>query len=676
MRQPLSIPPGIVSDDTSHEAAGRWRDGNNMRFYNGLPQVIGGHESVIADLLGGVCRSAFPWTDGDAALNIGFGTHATLEVFQGGELFDITPTKAFPAATLAADPLTVADASALITVNHPGHGLTTADSVIVSGALQVGRIAPNGTFAVTVLDEDTYTYTFSSPADLAETLANDPLTTTNGSPTVTVTDTAHGIPTGTVVTISGAAAVGGITPNGSFAITVVNANSYTFQFTSNASSAATGGGAAVVVTVPTTGGGSAVVVTPQNAFAAGAVDGTGSVGYGTGAYGVGAYGEPSTSDYFPRTWSQGAFGYNLMASPRGGTIYTWANDTSVVAAPLANAPRQVTYMLVASQDQVFALGCNEESSGEFNHLCIRHSGVRKPTVWNTATDTTAREYILPGGGRIVAGRVIGPYILIWTTQGLFLGQFLASVTQPWRFDRVGDKCGLIGPNAVVVVGQTAYWISPDQQFYTYSLGGEAKPIPCPIREDFADNLAASQADKIVASSISQFSEVRFDYPDARDGFENSRYVALCVSGPDVGAWYRGQMARTAMVDAGPSQYPCGVSADSAIFWHERGASADGGAFDWHIESADQYLDENRAMMVRAIWPDFRDQQGAVTLTLTGRDTPQGNEIIQTATLSEGDDKADLRITARLFRLKFSGSSGPAYVRLGKPIFDVVGAGLR
>lgn len=647
-----------------------------MRFRGGLPQVIGGWESVIADPLGGVCRSAFPWTDGDAALNIAFGTHATLEVFQGGELFDITPTKAFPSATLTSNPLTVTDGSAVVTVNHPGHGLTTADSVIVSGAVSVGRIVPNGTFAVTVAGEDSYTYTYSSPADLAETLGNNPLTVVNGSAIVTVADTAHGIPNGTVVTISGASVVGGITPNGSFAITVLNANSYTYQFTAAASSDATGGGASVVVTVPSTGGGSAVVISPQNAFATGAVDGTGAAGYGTGAYGVGAYGEPSTADYFPRTWSPAAYGANLMACPRGGTIYTWLNDTSAIAIPLANAPRQVTYMLVAGQDQVFALGCSEEVSGDFNHLCIRHSGVRRNTVWNTAGDTTAREYILPGGGRIVAGRVVGAYILVWTTQSLFLGQFVGSLTQPWRFDRVGDKCGLIGPNAAIVVGSTAYWIGPDQQFYSYAMGGSVDVVPCPIREDFADNLAASQADKIVASSISQFSEIRFDYPDKRDGVENSRYVALSVSGPDVGAWYRGQMDRTAMVDAGPSQSPCGVSATSAIYWHERGASADGGAFAWHIESADQYLDENRSMMVRAIWPDFRDQLGAVTLTLTGRDTPQGDEITQSQTLAAGVDKVDLRITSRLFRLKFEGNSTPAFVRLGKPVFDIAPAGGR
>jgi len=62
---------------------------------------------------------------------------------------------------------------------------------------------------------------------------------------------------------------------------------------------------------------------------------------------------------------------------------------------------------------------------------------------------------------------------------------VGSLDQPWRFERVGRNCGLIGPNAAVVVGQTAFWASPDRQFYRYPLGGQPEPIACPIRQDFA-----------------------------------------------------------------------------------------------------------------------------------------------------------------------------------------------
>ena len=443
------MPPGLNGDDTSFAGSGQWADGSNVRFRLGRPQVIGGWEALMGQPLTGVCRTVFPWTDNAAVLNLAFGTHSKLQLWQGGALYDITPT---------------------------------------------------------------------------------------------------------------------------------------------------------------------------TGFTQGAIDGAGSAGYGTGAFGMGGYGLPSATDYFPLTWSFGAWGQQLLASPRNQSIFAWTNDTASRAAPLANAPANVTHMLVAPLNggyQVFALGCNEEVSGAFNPLCIRHSSIRANTQWSTsASGSTAREYILTGGGRIVAGRMCGPYMLVWTSDALFLGTYVGSLNQPWRFDRVGRNCGLIGPNAAVVVGQTAFWASPDRQFYRYAAGGQPEPILCPIRQVFADKLAASQGDKVVASSNAEFSEVRFDYPDSRDGYENSRYLAVCLSGPDAGAWHRGVMARTALADAGPALYPVGVTYDGQVYHHEKGHSADGQAFSWFIESADAYLDPDNCLLAREVWPDFKDQAGPVAVVVT------------------------------------------------------------
>ena len=426
-------------------------------------------------------------------------------------------------------------------------------------------------------------------------------------------------------------------------------------------------------------GGALFDVTPTTGFTVGAIDGAGSAGFGTGGFGVGGFGLPSVSDYFPLTWSFGAWGQQLLACPRNQTIFAWTNDTAQRAQPLANAPANVTHMLVAPLNggyQVFALGCNEEVSGTFNPLCVRHSSVRNNAQWSTsASGSTAREYILTGGGRIVAGRMCGPGLLVWTGDALFLGTFVGALNQPWRFDRVGRNCGLLGPNSVVVVGQAAFWVSPDRQFYRYALGGQPEPIACPIRRDFAEELAASQGDKVVASSNAEFSEVRFDYPDRRDGFENSRYLALALSGQDAGAWHRGQMARTAFVDAGPPAYPIGVTYDGSVFLHEKGRSADGGSFSWFIESADNYLDPEATMLVRGLWPDFRDQVGPVTVSVAGRFHPQdANATTAVASMAPGDAKADLLISARLFRLRFAGESAPTGCRIGKPTFDATFGG--
>ena len=423
-------------------------------------------------------------------------------------------------------------------------------------------------------------------------------------------------------------------------------------------------------------------ITPAG-FVAGAVDGTGGSGYGTGAYSVGDYSEPSTADYFPLTWSLAAWGQNLLACPRGQTISGWTNNPASVAVDLANAPAEVTYMLVAPTRQVFALGTNAESGGVFDPLIIRHSTVGDNTVWTTAASNSAREYRLTGGGRIVAGRVMGSNILVWTSESLWLGTYVGSLTQVWRFDKVGSQCGLVGPNAAVVVGQRCVWIGPDLQVYAYALGGQAGPLDCPILKDFSDNMASSQGDKIVASSTSRFAEIRFDYPDARDGYENSRYIAAhvptLISNPSL-AWYKGIMARTAYVDAPPHptpSYPIGVDTNSAIYWHDKGTSADGNAFSWYIETADNYISPDTNMQVRQVWPDFKDQLGPVMVTVTTKFAPQGTEtVVEGSAMAPGDRKSDVRATGRVVRVKFYGNSSPTRCRIGSPTFDVTPAGGR
>jgi len=137
------------------------------------------------------------------------------------------------------------------------------------------------------------------------------------------------------------------------------------------------------------------------------------------------------------------------------------------------------------------------------------------------------------------------------------------------------------------------------------------------------------------------------------------------------------MARTAFVDAGPCAYPVGVTYDGSVYFHEKGRSADGGPFAWFIETADSYLDPARGLLVRGLWPDFRDQVGPVSVTVNARWQPQGAEQSFTApAMAPGDAKADLLLSGRLFRARFAGASAPTAVRIGEPVFDVAPAGLQ
>ena len=139
----------------------------------------------------------------------------------------------------------------------------------------------------------------------------DPFTTTINQTTVLVTDNTHGAATGDFVTFSGASAVGGLTLNGNYQITVTGTNTYTITASSQASSTTTGGGTVT-----------AKYEIPVGPAIQGAVVGWGSGGWGQGGWGVGVTGTETLRLWITQNWGQ-----DLVFAYRGGPLYYWsAND--------------------------------------------------------------------------------------------------------------------------------------------------------------------------------------------------------------------------------------------------------------------------------------------------------------------------------------------------------------
>lgn len=191
----LDLPPGVVKTRSGEGAKGRWYDALNVRFKDGKPEKRAGHETLNDILFEGRARGMKAWNTVKGLPLYGLGTN--LKIYgstDGINPIDITPLRF---------PMTVEDA----------FSSTTGSGVLI----------------------------YKDAATDTGTLTN-PFTTTNASPTITVAHTAHGHSTGDKVYYNGATAVGGTTPNGGYVITVVNANSYTITYATNASSGATGGG--------------------------------------------------------------------------------------------------------------------------------------------------------------------------------------------------------------------------------------------------------------------------------------------------------------------------------------------------------------------------------------------------------------------------------------------------
>lgn len=418
-------------------------------------------------------------------------------------------------------------------------------------------------------------------------------------------------------------------------------------------------------------GGTLADITPAG-LAPGAVDTSGGgPGYGTGTYGSGTYSVPS-SLFTLRTWSLDTWGETLLAVPRGGTIFQWMNEVGTAAASVANAPSEISAMLVTPERQILALGCNEELSNDFNPLCVRGCDIEDPTDWTTSASNNAFEHMLEGGGHIVSGRMVGPYVAVWTDSALHQGQFLGNPEQTYRFDRIDSNCGLIGPNAACVLGGIAYWIGKDKQVRAWAPGLRPSIVQCPISKDFEDNLHSEQAAKIVAVSNSRFNEVWFFYPDSRDGDENSRFIALSVSS---GAWFRGRLARTAACDSGVFSNPLAATAEGEVFHQEVGSDANGEALSWRALSTGYYLDEGEQILqIQRVRPDFRDQGQAIALSVRMRDAPQmPTRSYGPFALEPLAEKRDFRASGSIVELEFTGTG---HVRFGKPTFDAIPTGKR
>ncbi len=388
------------------------------------------------------------------------------------------------------------------------------------------------------------------------------------------------------------------------------------------------------------------------------------------------------------SWGLASFGSIVMAAPGGGKLYQSAT-AGAQATLVTQAPAQINWMLVTPERQVLAFGCNQEIGGAFNGRCIRGSDLEDFTNWTTTASDNVFEHVLDGANDIVTARMIGRYVAVWTRGELYMGQFIGDPGQTYRFDRIDEAAGIIGPNAACIANGRAYWVGPDGRLRVWQPGLPVQIIPCPVFKDYNDNIQRDYSALTIVSHVTRYSEIWIWYPDKREGTnENSRYIAYSL-GESLAAqqpvWFRGQLARSAVLDSltvqavlSASGYVSStVAADSAghLWIQERGTlSAISG---WYIQSADQYIEEGqRRVMIRGVRPDFLSQSGDISLTLNVRGYPQAAAVAKGPyTLSAGAKKKDFRASGSIMSVRLAPASN-SFVRLGKLEFDTIPMGER
>jgi hypothetical protein len=503
---------------------------------------------------------------------------------------------------------------------------------------------------------------------------------TNGSSTLTVTNTAHGAAVNDFVTFSGAVSLGGnITAtvlNQEYQIaSVPDADTYTItaKDTSGATVTADGsdsgnGGASVV--------GAYQINTGLNAYVSG-------TGWGAGAWGSGTFGSSSSvsSAGQLRLYSQDAFGEDLIFNLRGGGIYYWDESSgtgtrAVNISALSGAsdvPTVALKVLVSEDQHVIAFGCNPIGSSAIDPLFVRFSDQESAADWTPTATNTAGGVRINSGSQIIGAVKARQEILIWTDVSLHSMRFVGAPFT-FQFTRLSSDISMISPNAAVNARGVVYFMDRGN-FFVYN--GSVQPLPCSVKDYVFSNININQAFKVFAAENNDFNEVMWFYPVGEGNTEVTNYVAYNYL---ENLWSVGTLTRGAWSGANTMNYPLASTAldgePNYLYQHEFGYDADGEPMEAYIESGDLELGEGEFFMfINSIIPDFTfsgDTGGAQTdIIIKGSDFPlEAATTLSTSTITSTTKQSFVRNRARhsIVRIESNGS-GYGW-RLGDLRFDM------
>ena len=492
---------------------------------------------------------------------------------------------------------------------------------------------------------------------------------TNGSSTITATDSSHGAVVNDFVTISGAATLGGVITatvlNQEYQITsVANANTYTFTAKDSlgdalaANSSDTGNGGAGVDGAYQINVGLDVYVS--------------STGWGAGLWSAGTFGSAtalSGTDQL-RLWSHDAFGEDLIINPRAGGIYYWDESSGVETRAVdittlsgANlSPTKGLQTIVSDIDRhVIVLGADpivgSARTGDIDPLLIAFSDQESITEWDPSATNTAGSLRLSSGSQIVGGLRSRQEILIWTDTSLYTMQFIGA---PFTFgvNLINENVGLISPNAAINAPDGVYWMARDG-FYTYN--GSVQRLLCSVLNYVLDDFNSSQSFKTISFTNREFNEVGWFYPSS-SSTEIDRYVTYNYLEK---AWSIGELSRTAWLDDGIFEKPRATGKDSSVnyvYTHESSDDADGIPMDnVFIESGDIDIDDGEKFsFIRKIIPDVKffgtnSSDGQINFVLKTRNFP-GDSLSTNSTSDVTSSTQQNHVRARTRQMVFRAQS--------------------
>jgi hypothetical protein len=435
----------------------------------------------------------------------------------------------------------------------------------------------------------------------------------NGSSTITATDTNHDCVVNDFVTFSGAASLGGLVTaavlNQEYQVaSVPSVNTYTFTakdtdgdtVTANSSDSGNGGSSVVGAYQINTGLDNTVLGT----------------GWGAGTWSRGAWDSASALTDVAnilRIWTHDNYGEDLLINVRDGGIYYW--DKSAYAATYARAialsavsgaddavPTIAKNVLVSDRDRhVIAFGCDpEDDIGTQDPLLIRFSHQETVNTWESTSTNTAGGLRLGSGSEIIAAIETRQQIIVFTDVSLHSMQFLGP---PFTYgiDLISENITVISPLSAKAVDDFVFWMGVED-FYVYD--GRVQKLPCAVKSYIFNDINLFQKEKIFAALNSSFNEIWWFYPSG-DSDTNDRYV---IYNHVEQAWSYGTMARSAWLDRGITNNPIAAGLDNYLYTHEYGlddgSTTPASAITSYVESSQLDIGEgDKFVFIRRLVPD-------------------------------------------------------------------------
>ena len=435
---------------------------------------------------------------------------------------------------------------------------------------------------------------------------------TNGSTTITATDSNHGAIINDFVTISGAVSLGGLITaevlNQEYQITSVpSVNTFTFTATATANGSDTGNGGSGADAAYQINVGLDVYVP--------------STGWGSDYWGSSTWGSVSAlgANSQLRLWSHDNFGEDLLMCVRGAGVFYWdassgTNNRAVALSALTSAnltPTSALQIMVSDIDRhVICFGADPLNdsgtarTGAIDPMFIAWSDQENVEQWEPLATNTAGSFRLSAGSAIVGAIRARQETLIWTDTSLYSMTF---VGQPFTFaiNLVNEGVGLVGPNAMVNTPKGVFWMDK-KGFYSYS--GQVQELPCTVDDYVFSDLNQIQSYQIFGFVNKAFNEVGWFYCSGTNTVLD-KYVTYNY---EENVWMIGELSRTCWLDEGIFSDPKATSSSSDyvgyLYNQESGVDNDGVAMtDVFIESSDFDIDPGGEdyQFISKIIPDIK-----------------------------------------------------------------------